>query len=100
MSSGKLIVVVGAAGNQCGSVVSTFLSEPCWRVRTLTYNASSTKALDSASSGVEVICANIDDPSTLTPAFDRAELGKGPELRDTEVTTCPMACNGTTDQHK
>lgn len=36
MSSGKLIAVVGASGNQGGSVVNTFLSERGWRVLALT----------------------------------------------------------------
>ncbi|KAL7907055.1 hypothetical protein GGI35DRAFT_482413 [Trichoderma velutinum] len=62
MSSGKLIVVVGATGNQGGSVVNTFLSEPGWSVRGLTRNTSSAKAQDLASRGIEVVSANIDDP--------------------------------------
>ncbi|KAF3067747.1 NmrA family domain-containing protein 1 [Trichoderma lentiforme] len=84
MSSRKPIVVVGATGNQGGSVGNMFSSEPGWRVRALTRNTPSTKAQDLGSSGVEVVRANIDDLSTLTAAFDGPELGTSPELRDAE----------------
>lgn len=72
MSVKNLIVVVGATGNQGGSVVDTFVSEPNWRVRALTRNTSSTKAKALANRGVEVIYADMDDPSTLALAFNGA----------------------------
>lgn len=80
MSSGKLIVVVGLTATQGGSVVNTFLFEPGWRIHAPTRNTPSTDTQNLASSGVEVVCANIDDPLTLTPAFDGLELGKAPSL--------------------
>lgn len=61
-------------------MVRAFLSKPGWRVCALTHNMSSTKVRHLAPSGVEVVCANIDDPSTLTPAFDGLELRKSPSL--------------------
>ncbi|KAJ4206700.1 hypothetical protein NW767_002988 [Fusarium falciforme] len=72
MSSQKLIVILGATGNQGGSVATTFLQDPDWKVRALTRNASSSKAQALASRGAEVIEADIDKPSTLTAAFESA----------------------------
>ncbi|KAJ4313213.1 hypothetical protein N0V84_009539 [Fusarium piperis] len=72
MSSQKLIVILGATGNQGGSVVTTYLQEPGWKVRALTRNASSAKAKALASRGAEVVEADLDKPSTLAAAFDGA----------------------------
>ena len=72
MSSDKLIVVLGATGNQGGSVVETFLSEPGWRVRGITRNTTSPKAQALASRGVEVVEASMDVTDTLSSAFKDA----------------------------
>ncbi|KAF3074025.1 NmrA family domain-containing protein 1 [Trichoderma lentiforme] len=72
MASTKLIVVVGATGNQGGSVADVFLSTPGWRVRALTRNPSSAKAKALASRGAEVVAADMDVPSTLEPALQGA----------------------------
>lgn len=72
MSSPKLIVVLGATGNQGGSVVSSFLEEPGWQVRALTRNTSSPKAQALAARGAQVVQADIDTPSTLPAAFEGA----------------------------
>ena len=72
MSSSKLIVILGATGNQGGSVVESFLSEPNWKVRALTRNSASSKAQTLSSKGAEVAQADLDDPSTLTSAFEGA----------------------------
>ncbi|RSM09500.1 hypothetical protein CEP52_004113 [Fusarium oligoseptatum] len=72
MSSQKLIVILGATGNQGGSVATTFLQDPDWKVRALTRNASSTKAQALASRGAEVVEADLDKPSTLAAAFEGA----------------------------
>lgn len=69
MSPTKLITVIGATGNQGGSVVDTFLAAPGWRVRGITRNASSAKAKALAARGAEVVEADMDDPSTLPPVF-------------------------------
>ncbi|KAF4976371.1 hypothetical protein FZEAL_6947 [Fusarium zealandicum] len=73
MSSSKLIVVIGATGNQGGSVASTFLDEPGWKVRALTRNTTSTKAQALAARGAEVVQADIDTPATLSKAFQGAD---------------------------
>lgn len=72
MSSQKLIVVVGATGNQGGSVVNTFLQEPDWRIRGITRNPASASASSLASRGVEVVQADLDEPGSLTAAFQDA----------------------------
>jgi nucleoside-diphosphate-sugar epimerase len=72
MSAPKLIVVIGATGNQGGSVVSTFLDDPCWRVRGITRNPSSPKAASLRSRSVEVVQADMDEPASLAVAFEGA----------------------------
>ena len=69
MSNTKLLVVLGATGNQGGSVVDTFLDNPSWKIRGLTRNATSDKATKLAQRGVEVVSANLDDVSSLDRAF-------------------------------
>lgn len=72
MSFSKLIVVLGATGNQGGSVADVFLNEAGWRVRAVTRNPSGGKAQALAARGAEVVQADLDDPSTLPPAFESA----------------------------
>lgn len=70
----KLICVVGATGNQGGSVVSTFLEEPGWKVRGLTRNASSDAARALSARGVEMVTADLDDVASLKTAFKGASV--------------------------
>ena len=72
MTSKKLIVVVGATGNQGGSVVKTFLSLPQWVVRAVTRNPSSEKAQALEASGASVIRADLNDEASLRKAFEGA----------------------------
>ncbi|CAG7555995.1 unnamed protein product [Fusarium equiseti] len=72
MSSSKLIVILGATGNQGGSVVESFLSDPNWKVRALTRDSASSKAQALSSKGAEVVQADLDVPPTLTSAFEGA----------------------------
>jgi uncharacterized protein YbjT (DUF2867 family) len=51
MSNKKLIVILGATGNQGGSVAEVFLQEPEWRVRAVTRNPASAKAQALAARG-------------------------------------------------
>ncbi|KAM0255514.1 hypothetical protein ACHAQJ_005661 [Trichoderma viride] len=74
MALDKLIVIVGATGNQGGSVANSFLSTPGWRVRALTRNTSSAKAQALATRGAEVVYADMDVPSTLEQAFRGANV--------------------------
>ncbi|EGR47084.1 uncharacterized protein TRIREDRAFT_109313 [Trichoderma reesei QM6a] len=69
MSPTKIIAVLGATGNQGGSVADVFLSSPGWSVRALTRNTTSAKAQALASRGAELVRADMDDPATLSEAF-------------------------------
>ncbi|KAI9661734.1 MAG: hypothetical protein M1821_008973 [Bathelium mastoideum] len=73
MAATKLIVVVGATGNQGSSVAKTFLGlADRWRVRCLTRNPSSAAAEGLAAKGAETVQGDLQDPSSLTKAFDGA----------------------------
>ncbi|KAJ5763046.1 NmrA-like family protein [Penicillium manginii] len=72
MATKKLIVILGATGNQGGSVAEVFLQEPQWRVRAVTRNPASKKAHALAARGAEVVQADLDLPSTLLSAFENA----------------------------
>lgn len=77
MSSGKpLLVVLGATGNQGGSVVAHFLSlSPSpYTIRAVTRDTSSAKAVSLASQGVEVVAGNFDNPQSLDAAFSGASV--------------------------
>ncbi|KAK6367975.1 hypothetical protein LTS17_010128 [Exophiala oligosperma] len=65
----KTIAVLGATGTQGGSVVRTFLTLPGWKVRAITRTPSSLAAQNLASSGAEVVRADLDDPKSLDAAF-------------------------------
>ncbi|EHK23373.1 uncharacterized protein TRIVIDRAFT_64179 [Trichoderma virens Gv29-8] len=69
----KLICVVGATGNQGGSVARRFLAAG-FRVRGLTRNPASPAAQELASQGAELVEANLDDPSSLDKAFAGANV--------------------------
>ncbi|KAM0415656.1 hypothetical protein ACHAPT_013406 [Fusarium lateritium] len=72
MTAQKLIVIIGATGSQGGSVVNTFLKEPDWRVRGITRNSSSAKAVALKDRGAEIVQADLDDPTSLVSAFEGA----------------------------
>ncbi|KAH8647179.1 putative hscarg dehydrogenase [Xylariales sp. PMI_506] len=77
MSSEKpLLVVLGATGNQGGSVITHFLSlSPSpYAVRAVTRDTSSPKAVSLASQGVEVVAGDFDSPQTLDSAFSGASV--------------------------
>ncbi|PMD36789.1 putative NAD dependent epimerase/dehydratase [Hyaloscypha variabilis F] len=65
----KLLVVIGITGQQGGSVASLFSQEPGWKVRGITRNPSSPSALAWISKGVEMVQADLNEPSTLLSAF-------------------------------
>ncbi|KAE9580515.1 NmrA-like family domain-containing protein 1 [Colletotrichum fructicola] len=69
----KLIAVVGATGNQGGSVARRFLAAG-YRVRGLTRNVSSPAATALASLGVEVVQADLEDVDSLKEAFRDANV--------------------------
>jgi uncharacterized protein YbjT (DUF2867 family) len=72
MATKKVIVVVGATGNQGGSVARTFLSLPNWHVRCVTRNSSSEASKTLSSKGAELVEADLDDPASIKAAFEDA----------------------------
>ncbi len=77
MSSGKpLLVVLGATGNQGGSIIEHFLSlSPSpYALRAVTRSTSSAKAVSLASQGVEVVAGDFDNPNSLNAAFSGASV--------------------------
>ncbi|KAH8663373.1 hypothetical protein BGZ60DRAFT_453862 [Tricladium varicosporioides] len=65
----KLLVVIGATGTQGGSVAHLFSSLPEWTVRGLTRTGTSAKAQALAAKGVQIVEADLNDPSSLDAAF-------------------------------
>jgi NAD(P)-dependent dehydrogenase (short-subunit alcohol dehydrogenase family) len=74
MSSQKLIVILGATGNQGSSVIKTFLEHPQYKIRGLTRNTSSDKARALIDQGVEMVAADLDDKASLEAAFAGAHI--------------------------
>jgi uncharacterized protein YbjT (DUF2867 family) len=72
MSFTKLIVVIGAAGTQCSSVISTFFSEPGWRIRDITRNLNGDASRTLSSQGVEMVATDLKDAESLIRAFEGA----------------------------
>ncbi|KJY02551.1 NmrA-like family protein [Zymoseptoria brevis] len=76
MTSKKVIVVFGSTGNQGGSVINTVLSHSelasKYALRGVTRDASSPKSQALASKGVEMVTANVNDPSSLGAAVKGA----------------------------
>ena len=72
MAPSKIIVVVGATGNQGSSVANTLLTLANWRVRCLTRNLSSSTSQSLAAGGAEVVQGKLEGPGSLTKAFEGA----------------------------
>ena len=68
---GKAIVVVGATGRQGGQVVRHLVKDG-WQVRALTHKQETKKAAALKSLGVEVMPVELNDKSSLEPAFRQA----------------------------
>ncbi|KAM0716694.1 hypothetical protein Q7P37_008139 [Cladosporium fusiforme] len=72
--SSKLIVVLGATGIQGGSVARHYASIPGWRVRGITRNPDKPSNASLRDSGIELVKADLDDPSSLDAAFQGADV--------------------------
>jgi hypothetical protein len=70
----KLVVVLGATGNQGGSVARRFLQDPRYAVRGLTRDPSSAAAKELAALGAEMVRADLDDVESLKLAFAGANV--------------------------
>ena len=66
----KIIAVCGATGGMGGGVVQRMLNDPEWKVRGVTRDTNSDKAIALKSQGVEVVSASYDDVDSLAQAFD------------------------------
>ena len=69
-----LFVVIGATGNQGGSVATRFAKDPRYRVRGVTRNPEGAKARALEAQGVEIVQADLDDVKSLIQAFKGASL--------------------------
>jgi nucleoside-diphosphate-sugar epimerase len=67
--SSKLVTIVGATGQQGKAVVAAFADNPSYRIRGLTRNPESPAAKILSSQGIEIVKADIGDPTSLKPAF-------------------------------
>lgn len=65
----KLILVVGGTGNQGGSVIDALLSTE-FRVRTLTRNENSPRALQLKQLGVEVLQGDLNSPESVRKGLE------------------------------
>jgi hypothetical protein len=65
----KTVTVVGATGNQGGSVVRELLGNPAYSIRAITRYSKSDAAKSLASKGVEVVEADVNDLESLKSAF-------------------------------
>ncbi len=74
MKNIKTIAVVGATGAQGRGLINAVLNDRNgeFKVRAITRNASSDKARELVSRGVEVVEANVDDKTSLVKAFKGA----------------------------
>jgi uncharacterized protein YbjT (DUF2867 family) len=74
MSDKKIIAVAGATGAQGGGLVRAILNDKNseFSARALTRNPDSDKAKGLAKAGVEVVKADVDNPSTIESAFEGA----------------------------
>lgn len=72
----KLVVIVGATGNQGGSVARRFLRDGAdrFRVRGLTRDPGSGAAKELAALGAEVVRADLNDVESLKAAFKGANV--------------------------
>lgn len=69
-----VVVVVGATGNQGGSVARRFLQDSRYAVRGLTRNPSSAASQALVALGADMVAANLDDPQSLDAAFAGANI--------------------------
>jgi uncharacterized protein YbjT (DUF2867 family) len=72
MTEKKIVAVVGATGEQGGSVARALLADGEFAVRALTRSTSSAAAKKLAELGAEVVAADLYDVDSLRRAFDGA----------------------------
>lgn len=68
----KIIVILGATGQQGGAVARALLADKCWRLRAITRNPASDAAKRLVAQGFEVVAGDMNDPASLQKAFTGA----------------------------
>ncbi|KAI9690055.1 MAG: hypothetical protein M1820_010054 [Bogoriella megaspora] len=68
----KTIVIVGITGIQGSSVANTFIRLPEWKVRGISRDPTSPTAQALIAAGAEVVKGDLDDQTSLVPAFEGA----------------------------
>ena len=73
MADSKIVTVFGATGNQGGSVIAAVLADPklssTYKLRGITRDPSKPNAQRLTDKGVEMVSANMNDPSSLKAAI-------------------------------
>lgn len=74
MDNKKIIAVVGATGSQGGGLARAILDDPegGFKVRAITRDASSDKAIQLKKLGAKVVEADVENPASLVKAFEGA----------------------------
>ncbi|GFN20656.1 NmrA/HSCARG family protein [Aspergillus tubingensis] len=74
----KILVVVGATGQQGSSVIDAIISDPKlsqeYTIRGTTRDLNSPKSQSLISKGIEIVAADFDDPESLQRAFTGAHV--------------------------
>jgi NAD(P)-dependent dehydrogenase (short-subunit alcohol dehydrogenase family) len=100
-SNKKIIVVIGATGNQGSSVAHTFLPLPYWHVRAVTRNPTSSASQALAALGAEVVTADLSDPTSLFQAFKGANtIFLNTDFWETYIIAGTAAASGRGDTGK
>ena len=68
----KIIVVLGATGQQGGAVTRALAADGRWRIRTISRNPDSDAARRLTARGIEVVAGDMDDAASLRRAFEGA----------------------------
>ncbi|CAK38304.1 uncharacterized protein An03g05420 [Aspergillus niger] len=91
----KILVVVGATGQQGSSIINFILSDPKisqeYTIRGTTRDPNSSKAQALAAKGIEIVAANFNEPETLQRAFTGAH---------TVFANTPTIYDGHTYEHE
>ncbi|RDK39054.1 NAD(P)-binding protein [Aspergillus phoenicis ATCC 13157] len=91
----KILVVVGATGQQGSSIINSILSDPKlspeYTIRGTTRDPNSSKAQALAAKGIEIVAANFNEPESLQRAFTGAH---------TVFANTPTIYDGHTYEHE
>jgi uncharacterized protein YbjT (DUF2867 family) len=76
MPDKKILAIVGATGAQGGGLAHAVLNDPhsSFKVRAITRDVNSDKAKELKKMGADVVAGNIDEESSITKAFEGADL--------------------------